>query len=326
MAISPPRQEAKSIRFTTDDFPEKDRAAGFRELYGRHFLRLEVEPLTDKPFYAHLAVRTLPGLAVVSGQSSAFRLGRTKDLIADGDDALTLQIATCAGIASQLGREIAAAPDDAIAFSNADVGSFTFPKDTRVLALRMPRAMFAPLLRHSDAALVRAVPGNSEAVRLLREYMNMLCEGPALNTPELQHLAVAHVYDLAALALGATPEAASIAKGRGVPAARLRAIKEDVMRNLGDATLSAEAVAVRHFVTPRYVRMLFEGDATTFTAFVLRQRLVLAHRMLISPRFADRSISAIAFEAGFSDLSYFNRTFRREFGGTPSDARASFLR
>ncbi|MGY5808862.1 helix-turn-helix domain-containing protein [Rhizobium sp. LEGMi198b] len=30
-------------------------------------------------------------------------------------------------------------------------------------------------------------------------------------------------------------------------------------------------------------------------------------------------ISTIAFEAGFSDLSYFQRTFRRAFGNTPRD-------
>jgi AraC-like DNA-binding protein len=33
------------------------------------------------------------------------------------------------------------------------------------------------------------------------------------------------------------------------------------------------------------------------------------------------SITAIAFDAGFGDLSYFNRTFRRRYGATPSDIR-----
>jgi AraC-like DNA-binding protein len=43
--------------------------------------------------------------------------------------------------------------------------------------------------------------------------------------------------------------------------------------------------------------------------------------MLVDPRYSDRSISAVAYEAGFGDLSYFNRTFRRRYGGTPSDIR-----
>ena len=39
---------------------------------------------------------------------------------------------------------------------------------------------------------------------------------------------------------------------------------------------------------------------------------------------ADRSISAVAYEAGFGDLSYFNRTFRRRYRATPSQVRQEF--
>ncbi|RUX33774.1 helix-turn-helix domain-containing protein, partial [Mesorhizobium sp. M7A.F.Ca.CA.002.09.1.1] len=38
---------------------------------------------------------------------------------------------------------------------------------------------------------------------------------------------------------------------------------------------------------------------------------------------AGRSITAIAYEAGFNDLSYFNRAFRRRYDATPSDVRAA---
>jgi AraC-like DNA-binding protein len=48
--------------------------------------------------------------------------------------------------------------------------------------------------------------------------------------------------------------------------------------------------------------------------------------MLTDLNYADRSISAVAFEAGFGDLSYFNRTFRRRFGATPSDVRQGMWR
>jgi AraC-like DNA-binding protein len=38
-------------------------------------------------------------------------------------------------------------------------------------------------------------------------------------------------------------------------------------------------------------------------------------------RLAGHSIRTIAFDSGFSDLSSFNRAFRRRFGMTPSEAR-----
>ena len=65
---------------------------------------------------------------------------------------------------------------------------------------------------------------------------------------------------------------------------------------------------------------------TTFSEFVRGRRLARAHRMLTDPRCADRSISTIAFEVGFGDLSYFNHAFRRLYGATPSDVRAGASR
>jgi AraC-like DNA-binding protein len=45
--------------------------------------------------------------------------------------------------------------------------------------------------------------------------------------------------------------------------------------------------------------------------------------MLADPRHADRAISTIVYDAGFGDLSTFNREFRRRFGATPSDVRVA---
>ena len=71
------------------------------------------------------------------------------------------------------------------------------------------------------------------------------------------------------------------------------------------------AIAARHRIMPRCVQRLFENEGTTFTDYVLAQRLARAHRLLSDPRRAVQKISTVAFDAGFGDLSYFNRTFRR---------------
>jgi len=134
------------------------------------------------------------------------------------------------------------------------------------------------------------------------------------------------VYDLAAVALGASGDVARVAESHGVRAARLHAIKMDVLQALGDHDLTVTAIAKHHHVTPRYVQMLFESEGTTFTRFLLLQRLAVAHRMLCNPRFANRTVSTIASEAGFGDLSHFNRDFRRRYGGSPTDVRAATLR
>jgi AraC-like DNA-binding protein len=89
--------------------------------------------------------------------------------------------------------------------------------------------------------------------------------------------------------------------------------------------LAVDAVALRQRVTPRYVQMLFQDEGMTFSEFVLGQRLTRVYHELRDPRFRRTNISSIAFAAGFSELSYFNRTFRRRFGMSPSDLRRSDL-
>jgi len=106
-------------------------------------------------------------------------------------------------------------------------------------------------------------------------------------------------------------------------AARLAAIKADIVDNLGQQALSLRGLASRHGLSTGYVRQLFAAEATTFTEFVQRQRLAAAYRMLGDARFAGRSISVIAFEAGFGDVAYFTRVFRRRYGMKPADARAA---
>jgi transcriptional regulator GlxA family with amidase domain len=82
-------------------------------------------------------------------------------------------------------------------------------------------------------------------------------------------------------------------------------------------------VAARHRVSPRYVQRLFEGEGTTFTEYVLEQRLARVRAMLDDPRYAGWTVTAIALAAGFGDISHFNRCFRRCYGASPTELRGT---
>jgi AraC-like DNA-binding protein len=71
---------------------------------------------------------------------------------------------------------------------------------------------------------------------------------------------------------------------------------------------------------PSSPRVARHDEGATFSEYVVAQRLTRAYRMLIDSR-AIRTISAIALDVGFGDLLYFNRSFRRRFGATPSEVR-----
>jgi AraC-like DNA-binding protein len=111
-----------------------------------------------------------------------------------------------------------------------------------------------------------------------------------------------------------------------VATARACVIKAEIAARLCDSALSINNIAAGQGVTPRYVQMLFEMEGTTFSRFVIDRRLDHAYRLLAGPYQADCSVTAIAFEVGFNDLSYFNRRFRRRFGATPTEVRAAAKR
>jgi AraC-like DNA-binding protein len=323
MPPKPPPSDAVAVfRFSTEAFLERERVAAWREIFGRTVVNLDIEPLHPTGFRSEATVCQLPGLGVLFAASDAMHLNHTRELVRDGD--LSFMAApTCQCTASQLGRNPVLGPGDGVLMNNAEVGTMTLASASRFTTFRVPAAAIAPLVPDLGAVVARVVPADNAALQLLVSYLASALNTGALVTSDLRQLAVTHIYDLLAVSLGATRDAAAIAEGRGVRAARLRALKADIVENIGRLDLSVDTVAMRQGITPSYIRKLLESEGATFTELVLSQRLERAHRMLADPQFADRTIAAVAFAVGFGDLSYFNRAFRRRYGATPSDVRAA---
>jgi AraC-like DNA-binding protein len=102
---------------------------------------------------------------------------------------------------------------------------------------------------------------------------------------------------------------------------RMGAIKAYILAEIDNPALSLADVAAHQGISSSYVRKIFAGEGTRFTAYVLSTRLEKVLQALADPESRDSSISAIALRCGFNDISYFNRVFRRRYGCTPSDLR-----
>lgn len=311
------------VRFSSAAIPARDRVAVWREVIGREIVRVDIEPLPDRPFYVDANLRRLPDLAIMSADMSEFRLGRSPELVADGNDDLRLAV-NIAGDETvvQRGREVALGAGDAILVSMAETGSIVRHSSGRRVGFNIPYKVLAPLVADVEAAGVRRIPRETPELRLLISYLGVLRNKNALATPGMRRAVASHIHDLAALVIGATRDGRAFAEARGARAARLHAIMEDIAANLSRGDLSIEFVARRHRLGPRYIQRLFETDGTTFSEFVVRQRLSRSRRMLADPRLVNRTIGDIADSCGFSDPSHFGRRFRRLFGVTPSDIRA----
>lgn len=106
-------------------------------------------------------------------------------------------------------------------------------------------------------------------------------------------------------------------------AARLQKAKVSIANNCWRQDLSVASVAQELGVTPRYLQRLFEADGKTFSSFLIEQRVKRAHRMLREPGHAGRTVSSIAYDVGFGDLSNFVRSFHRAAGVSPRGFRTA---
>jgi AraC-like DNA-binding protein len=89
---------------------------------------------------------------------------------------------------------------------------------------------------------------------------------------------------------------------------------------LWNAALTIAALAAAAGMSPyRFLRCFQAVTGSTPYQYVLRLRM---HRAAVQLRRSNAPVAAIAFEAGFGDLSTFNRRFRRVMGMAPLRFRA----
>lgn len=308
--------------FSTDQLSVAERRRAVCELYERGHFPMKVSPLRETVDF-QVTRRVLPGLGIVSANCAALSMMGLPEPRGANDDLCMTVILAGTSVTSQRGRQVTGRVGDALSMNRED-GGFTIgvPARSRLVGLRVPRAAIAPLVPNVDDVIMQPIPSDAGGLRLLLKYVDVVAHDQSPIAAELSHLIATHVHDVMAIAIGASLDAAAIAETRGVRAARLRTIKADIAAHLGNCNLRIGAVAARHGITPRYVQKLFESDGVSYAEFVLNQRLARAHRILSDPRFRHRTISSIAFDVGFGDLSHFNHCFRRCYGATPTEIRA----
>ncbi len=310
------------VQLAANALHAQERGSAVRSLYRRGLTWVPLRPIPGLACGADIATRQLPGLGLQSGSVWGNRHEHTRSDVSGGNDDVSLHVNLSGlSIVAGRGREMTLRDGDAVLLSYSESRTVTRPGVVHHRIVRVPRASISPLVRNLDDAVLRPIRNGTGALNLLTAYLGALIADPAIERPDLRRLVVTQLCDLIAVTLGATRETAAVAEGRGIRAIRLHAIKSDIEAHLADAGLSPAAVARRQRISDSYIRKLFEGVGTSFSEFVLIRRLVRAHRMLTDRRWADQSIASIAFDAGFGDVSYFNRTFKRFYGARPSEIR-----
>lgn len=207
---------------------------------------------------------------------------------------------------------------------DAEPGALQGAAENAWFALIVPRRDLLTLVANAEDLTGRPLDASLPALRHLRRYLDILAEfdGSGADPGLRAHIGTA-LYDLVALALGATRDGAETARMRGLRAARLGDIRAEIKAGFADAAFTVQTLASRLGLSPGYVQDLLDEGGASFTERVLELRLKKGRAMLADRRHDRLKVSDLAYACGFGSVYYFNRCFRRRFGASPTQYRGN---
>ncbi len=164
-----------------------------------------------------------------------------------------------------------------------------------------------------------AMSGNSHMGRICTQLIEQLfvsCHSHPVGTVKRMAGSFANLL--------AVTMVAEVSPGAAEPATRsmlIDRIRRFARANLANPDLSCEDIAAHVNLSVGHVHQLFSGREQTLMRWVWAERLRLIARDLTNPGLQHKPVSAIAFDWGFSDAAHFSRSFKSQYGMSPTGFR-----
>jgi len=301
----------------TSSVAVRDRLPYWHALADRFIAPLTIEVPDDRPFEARMYRAALRDCEIVSPCSSPARIYNQPGVDVG---ALNLQLQHVGrSINHAGGRTSLLNEGDFLLFDPSQPLELTFTEPTQTIVLRLPLAYVEARLPRLRLMVGVPVRGDGGAGALFSRFLRAAWSQLEAGENDWGDVMSDVIWPLLDLAYSAAEPAEPDPNRRDL---RRRAVLDLIETHLCDAALDTRRIARRLGVSSRYVQLLFAELATTPSAYIQRRRLERAAERLDRPG-DGATITEIAFDVGFNDLSGFCRAFRRRFGTSPSDYRAA---
>jgi AraC-like DNA-binding protein len=324
----------KAIFSTTDLPPELDdrtRFVSWGDVMTEKFGRRHAVPTDARPFFARSEFAQFGAVGLARHTATLASTSRTSaDVAHDGADYFAFGVNRGAArvACAQRGYETIVDPGCWTLVSLSEAINIRYAeaaggRESRWLTAVVPCRQLLDVVATAEDLVGTSIDPDRPSMRYLQRYLGIVL-GPG-GIEQADPALLTHVgntlVDLIALALGAGRDAAE--RVRGLRGVRLQEILAEIKAGFADPALSPGRVALKLGVSARYLQNLLQQSGTSFTERVLELRLQKARNMLIDRRNQGSRVSEIAWASGFSEVSHFNRCFRRRFGTSPTSYRAA---
>lgn len=311
--------------------PANDSRDGCEQLLGflaRHIHTYVAGNRTAQTLFQNQArSRSVDGFTVarvLGTRAGSMQLRRDGAAIArDGRDHYTLYMSLRGEVSvSQLGRDQFLTPGSYTFFSAAEPVSHGTVGGVDTICFLMPRAYVERRIVSGEQICVRPHNATQGLHRLVFDTVHSFQES-AWSLSDDEFKKSAHIVaDLILLALGGSNDTTS--GELSVRATNVARVKRVIRKRLTDPDLTLADIAQEAGLSLYYLHELFrdEGEGRTLREYLQSERLQRARELLaLSSR--KMSVTEVAVECGFSNMSYFSTAFKRAFGVSPRDVSRS---
>jgi AraC-like DNA-binding protein len=291
--------------------------ATFREQICRHLFKLDFKPHESSDFSAAIEpfLDAPEGMCIRLGLSPG-AIYRDRELARDGVDSLTLIIfERGSGHVEHMGQEADIPQGGVTLLRNCEPGRLSSLRARSVIGVVLPPDTLLKSGAIPDRLLAQRW-ADTPTLKLLRSYLT--CIARIEPSPDVAAAAGRHICELTRLA---ALESEGQPEKQDLWQIRLAVALQTINQRYDDPYLNERSVAAEQGVSTRYLQKIFERAGLKFTDRLHEVRLAAVHRNLLDERSSDKTILRMAMDAGYRDISSFNRFFLRVYGDTPSQIR-----
>jgi len=298
------------------DCRPRERFDSFRALVNEVFCPMEVESqqMVRDAFSARVDAVDLGNVKLVRVSTNPLQVRRRPQDIAHISESPYLVKFQLKGesLWSQRGRQVHARPGDFVIASTAEPYSLTFCGDYEMPVMVVPEAIMRRLTPDPDQFLGQRMAAEEADCGLLSSFVaQVVARMSQLSEPMVRRIE-ANVLDLLGAVLSARAKPGALTREQ-----LLAQVKVYIHEHMHDRGLGPAAIAAAFGISTRSVHMLFETEPMTVGRYIRAQRIAARRRTLESQELAHASLTDVALQWGFYDLSHMTRCFRDEYGEPP---------
>jgi AraC-like DNA-binding protein len=313
--------------FSTLRLPPGRRVAAWTEQAADRFVESSFKVQNPDGFVASMLNRDMGELSltrILSAGHSEKRVTRSQAQAARAAEDFFLVSVQLAGRCrlGQRGRDTWLAPGDYAIYDTRAPYELVLQGDYQQAVMRIPRHALSARLPGCDAMVARTVAARTLPARLLTQTVREACGADA----QLGASAANDIADaLLSLLTAGLRGLAEGAPNRVVCERPLDRVKAHVRAHLADPSLGVATIAEALGWSASYLHKLFKDEPATLERWIWRQRLVACEQALRDRARDGQTLTAIAFEHGFSDAAHFSRRFQEQYGCAPGAYRRAAL-